>query len=124
MQDRYNVAMSKSRRHFLSATAALMAASAACDRSLPRHPPGRPPNCPLERRLRSALRPPPPRVSSTTFEEAEKLVQFPMSQPDREQASGNWRNAMAFLYERHHQHPQSGDRAERVARLALGPRLL
>ncbi|HTD97013.1 MAG TPA: amidase, partial [Edaphobacter sp.] len=35
-----------------------------------------------------------------TFAEAEKLVQFPLTEKDRAQAAGNWRSAMAPLYER------------------------
>ncbi len=41
-----------------------------------------------------------PEVTTQTFAEAEKLVQFPMSQPDRAEAAGNWRQSMAALYER------------------------
>ena len=41
-----------------------------------------------------------PEVSVATFKEAEKLVQINFSQPELEQAAGNWRMAMAPLYER------------------------
>jgi len=41
-----------------------------------------------------------PAVSTTTFAEAEKLVQFQLSDADRETAAGNWRSSMAALYER------------------------
>jgi Asp-tRNA(Asn)/Glu-tRNA(Gln) amidotransferase A subunit family amidase len=41
-----------------------------------------------------------PEVTTTTFAEAEKLVQFPLSAKDRDQAAGNWRQSMAALYER------------------------
>jgi Asp-tRNA(Asn)/Glu-tRNA(Gln) amidotransferase A subunit family amidase len=41
-----------------------------------------------------------PEVSPVAFAEAERLVQFPMSQPDRIEAAGNWRRSMAPLYER------------------------
>ena len=41
-----------------------------------------------------------PEVSSATFVEAEKLVQFPMNTPDRTQAASSWRGNMADLYER------------------------
>ena len=41
-----------------------------------------------------------PEVSLTTFAEAEKLVQAPLTDKDRTQAAGNWRQAMAGLYER------------------------
>jgi Asp-tRNA(Asn)/Glu-tRNA(Gln) amidotransferase A subunit family amidase len=41
-----------------------------------------------------------PEVTTATFAEAEKLVQFPLTEKDRAQAAGNWRQAMAPLYER------------------------
>ena len=41
-----------------------------------------------------------PEVTTQTFVEAEKLMQFPMSQANRAEASGNWRQSMAALYER------------------------
>jgi len=41
-----------------------------------------------------------PVVSTATFAEAEKLVQFELSGSERETAAGNWRSSMAPLYER------------------------
>jgi Asp-tRNA(Asn)/Glu-tRNA(Gln) amidotransferase A subunit family amidase len=41
-----------------------------------------------------------PEVTPTTFAEAEKLVQAPLTEKDRAQAARNWRSAMAPLYER------------------------
>ncbi len=41
-----------------------------------------------------------PVVSGETFAEAEKLVRVEMTDADRAQAAGNWRNSMAALYER------------------------
>jgi Asp-tRNA(Asn)/Glu-tRNA(Gln) amidotransferase A subunit family amidase len=41
-----------------------------------------------------------PQVSPATFAEAEKLVRLEMTAPERAQAAGNWRSAMAQLYER------------------------
>jgi len=41
-----------------------------------------------------------PEVSSSVFEEAEKLVNLEMTPAEREQAASNWRKSMAFLYER------------------------
>jgi Asp-tRNA(Asn)/Glu-tRNA(Gln) amidotransferase A subunit family amidase len=41
-----------------------------------------------------------PVVSPETFAEAEKLVRVEMSDAERAQAAGNWRNSMAALYER------------------------
>ena len=40
-----------------------------------------------------------PQVSTETFAEAEKLVRVEMTVADRAQAAGNWREAMAGLYE-------------------------
>ncbi len=41
-----------------------------------------------------------PEVSAATFAEAGKLVQAPLSPRDRAQVAGNWRQAMAPVYER------------------------
>src|SRR5205807_143241 len=41
-----------------------------------------------------------PEVSPADFASAEKLVQAPLTEADRAQAAGNWRNSMAPLYER------------------------
>ncbi len=41
-----------------------------------------------------------PEVSVATFAEAEKLVRFELTPRDRAQAAGNWREAMAGVYER------------------------
>jgi Asp-tRNA(Asn)/Glu-tRNA(Gln) amidotransferase A subunit family amidase len=41
-----------------------------------------------------------PPVSTATFVEAEKLVQFDLNPSEREEAAGNWRSSMAPLYER------------------------
>ena len=40
-----------------------------------------------------------PEVFPATFEQAEKLVRFPMSDPERAQAASSWRGNMASLYE-------------------------
>src|SRR5579872_5320247 len=88
--------MSKSRRHFLNTSIGLMGLAAACEKkdSTQNQPtPGAPPAF--------ATAPPAgPPVTAGTFEAAEKLVQFPMSVPDRSQAAESWRSAIAFLYER------------------------
>jgi Asp-tRNA(Asn)/Glu-tRNA(Gln) amidotransferase A subunit family amidase len=91
--------MSKSRRQFLNSTVVLMGAAAACTKkpeagapAATESPAGMPPafgTAPAAG----------PVVNSNTFAEAEKLVQFTMTQAEREQASGNWRNAIAPLYE-------------------------
>src|SRR5258708_638346 len=41
-----------------------------------------------------------PEVSTTTFAEAEKLVQFEMNAAERAVAAGSWRKTMAAVYER------------------------
>src|SRR6185312_15258356 len=41
-----------------------------------------------------------PEVSTATFAEAEKLVQVELTAAERTEAAGNWRMAMAPLYER------------------------
>src|SRR5215468_6565912 len=41
-----------------------------------------------------------PEVSVNTFAEAEKLMQVELTASERAQAAGNWRSAMAPLYER------------------------
>ena len=89
--------MLNSRRQFLSrASTALMTATVACrkpssDAQAP--PPGTPPA------FGTAPDVGPP-VSSATFAEAEKLVQFELSSAEREVAASNWRKTMAPLYER------------------------
>jgi Asp-tRNA(Asn)/Glu-tRNA(Gln) amidotransferase A subunit family amidase len=97
--------MSDSRRRFLNrASAALMAGLAACRKSTtnsasvssgatPAATPGSPPAFGTAPDVG-------PLVSSATFAEAEKLMQFNLSPSEREQAAGNWRKSMAALYER------------------------
>ena len=41
-----------------------------------------------------------PEVTTATFAEAEKLVQFQLRPRDEQQAAGNWQQSMASLYER------------------------
>jgi Asp-tRNA(Asn)/Glu-tRNA(Gln) amidotransferase A subunit family amidase len=89
--------MSNSRRQFLSgASAAIMAAAAACRKPAPQSaalPPGAPPAFGTSPDVG-------PAVSPSTFAEAEKLVQFDLGAAEREMAAGNWRKSMAPLYER------------------------
>ena len=90
--------MSKSRRQFLNSTVVLMSAAAACSKkpepsSTPAElPPGAPPAFGTAPSVG-------PAVSANTFQEAEKLVQFTMDDAERSQAAGNWRSAIAPLYE-------------------------
>src|SRR5580658_10447448 len=91
--------MPNSRRGFLNrASTVLMAALAACRKptqnaTAPVATPGSPPAFGTAPDVG-------PVVSSATFAEAEKLVQFSLSPSEREQAAGNWRRSMAPLYER------------------------
>ena len=92
--------MSNSRRQFLSrVSAALMTSSVACRKTPQPEPavgattPGAPP----------AFGTSPdagPPVSTSTFAEAEKLVQFELGPAERREAAANWRKTMAPLYER------------------------
>jgi Asp-tRNA(Asn)/Glu-tRNA(Gln) amidotransferase A subunit family amidase len=89
--------MSKSRREFLTQSTLTLLASAAGP-ALAQNPatpttPGAPPAFGTSPAVG-------PEVTPTTFAEAEKLVQFPLTEKDRAQAAGNWRSAMAPLYER------------------------
>ena len=89
--------MPNSRRLFLNrASTALISALTACRKPTQDSgvlPPGAPPA------FGTAPDAGPP-VSTSTFAEAEKLVQFELSPIDRQTAAGNWRKMMAPLYER------------------------
>src|SRR5512140_1324204 len=89
--------MSKSRRQFLTeaslAALAAMAASHVEAQQSKTPPPGAPPAF-------GTAPPVGPEVSPATFAEAEKIVRFEMNTAERAQAAGNWRSAMAQLYER------------------------
>ena len=89
--------MSKSRREFLTQSTLTLLASAAAP-ALAQNPatpttPGAPPSFGTAPSVG-------PDVTPATFAEAEKLIQFPLTEKDRTQAAGNWRSAMAPLYER------------------------
>jgi Asp-tRNA(Asn)/Glu-tRNA(Gln) amidotransferase A subunit family amidase len=90
--------MPKSRRHFLThSTLALLGAAAGCrngkSEKSAEPPPGAPPAF-------GTSPPAGPEVSTTTFAEAEKLVQFTMSKAERELAASSWRTNLASVYER------------------------
>ena len=88
--------MSKSRRQFLTETTlTLLATATAAKAQAPTTSttPGAPPAFGTAPAVG-------PEVTTTTFAEAEKLVQAPLTEADRAQAAGNWRSAMAPLYER------------------------
>ena len=89
--------MSKSRRQFLThAPLALLGAAVASygqDQKPSELPPGAPPAF-------GTAPPVGPEVSPATFAQAEKLVEVELSSEELAQAAGNWRSAMAPLYER------------------------
>ena len=88
--------MSKSRRQFLKLTSLGVLGAAAVLRSEAQAPSELPPGAPPAWGTAPPVGPP---VSTATFAEAEKLVQFPMSPGDREMAATSWRQMMAGLYE-------------------------
>src|SRR5579863_3450946 len=89
--------MPKSRREFLTYTSLAALGTAAASRlsaqNLSTLPPGAPPAFGAGPSLG-------PEVSTTTFSEAEKLVQFPMSDSERAEAASSWRKTLAAVYER------------------------
>src|SRR5579863_2865173 len=104
--------MAKSRRQFMVLTSlgALGAAAAlrsqaqtpagqnpAIQNPATQHPEDLPPGAPPAFGAGPAVG---PDVSTTTFAEAEKLVQFEMTAAERAVAAGSWRKTMAALYER------------------------
>jgi Asp-tRNA(Asn)/Glu-tRNA(Gln) amidotransferase A subunit family amidase len=94
----YNDAMAESRRDFLTGASILMAAAAACNEPKQKagadvSPAGAPPAFGTSPEVG-------PSVSTATFSEAEKLVQFKLKPDERQQAADSWRKTMAALYER------------------------
>jgi Asp-tRNA(Asn)/Glu-tRNA(Gln) amidotransferase A subunit family amidase len=87
--------MSKSRREFLTLTS--MTVLAAAYRGQAQNPADLPPGAPP---AFGAGPPVGPEVSVTTFAEAEKLAQFPLSDTDRAMAAATWRRTLASVYER------------------------
>src|ERR1035437_1154931 len=94
--------MAKSRRQFMALTSLGVLGAAAALRSPGQNPAGQnpgdlPPGTPPAFGAGPAVG---PEVSTTTFAEAEKLVQFEMTASERAVAAGSWRKTMAALYER------------------------
>ncbi len=91
--------MSKSRREFLTnmSIPLLAAAGFQSESQTPHKPAGPPAGAPPAFGTSPAVG---PDVSPETFTQAEKLVQVEMTERDRAEAAGNWRNSMAALYER------------------------
>jgi Asp-tRNA(Asn)/Glu-tRNA(Gln) amidotransferase A subunit family amidase len=89
--------MSKSRRQFLAATSLGVLGAAAAFRSRAQNPADVPPGEPSAFGTGPAVG---PEVSPTSFAEAEKLVQFELTNGERALAATSWRKTMASLYER------------------------
>ena len=88
--------MLKTRRHFLATTSlGLLGAAAASGQT--ENPSSSTPGAPPAFGTAPEVG---PEVSSNTFAEAEKLVQFEMNPQERAVAAGSWRRTMASLYER------------------------
>ncbi len=89
--------MPKSRRGFLGRISAGLIAFAAACRKSPQSSAETAPGTPPAFGTAPEVGPP---VTSATFIEAEKLVQFPLTAPDRDLAARTWRSNLAALYER------------------------
>ena len=89
--------MSKSRREFLTLTSVGLIGATITGNSRAQTPSGLPPGAPPAFGAGPAVG---PEVSSSTFAEAQKLVQIEMTEPERAEAAGSWRTNMAALYER------------------------
>ena len=88
--------MSISRRQFLTNTALGLLAGASC-RAHAQDQTKLPPGAPTAFGAGPAFG---PEVSATTFAEAEKLAQFPLTDSERAMAAASWRTTLASLYER------------------------
>ncbi|HZR56157.1 MAG TPA: amidase [Terriglobales bacterium] len=89
--------MSKSRRQFLAATSLSLLGVATTSLSKAQVSTNLPPGSPSAFGTGSEVG---PEVTVSTFAEAEKLVQFPLSDKQRAIAAASWRKTMAGLYER------------------------
>ncbi|HXX01218.1 MAG TPA: hypothetical protein VEJ00_08395, partial [Candidatus Acidoferrales bacterium] len=89
--------MSKSRREFLTLTSLGVLGVAAAQRVFAQAAANLPPGSPG---AFGAGPPVGPEVSVTTFAEAEKLVQFSLTDAERAQAAASWRRTLASVYER------------------------
>ncbi|HKI26573.1 MAG TPA: amidase [Candidatus Sulfotelmatobacter sp.] len=89
--------MSQSRREFLTLTSLGVLGTAGTFRCLAQSAANLPAGSPG---AFGAGPPVGPEVSATTFAEAEKLVQFSLTDAERAQAAASWRRTLAGLYER------------------------
>ncbi|HKT50918.1 MAG TPA: amidase family protein, partial [Candidatus Angelobacter sp.] len=97
--------MQRSRREFLAQMTASVLGAAVAPEVIAQQqqptPPAKPGEPPAGTPPAFGTAPPVgPEVSSGTFAEAERLVRVDMTDPERAEAAGNWRMAMAPLYER------------------------
>jgi Asp-tRNA(Asn)/Glu-tRNA(Gln) amidotransferase A subunit family amidase len=88
--------MSKSRRQFLTHAPLALLGAAVASHSQTQKPNEPPPGAPP---AFGTAPPVGPQVSPATFAQAEKLVEVELSADDLALAAGNWRSAMAPLYE-------------------------
>ena len=88
--------MFKSRRDFLTASALGVLGSAA-GQLFAQNPGNLPPGAPPAFGVGPAAG---PAVSTATFREAEKLVQFPLTDSERSMAAASWSRTLAAVYER------------------------
>ena len=89
--------MAKSRRDFLTLTSLGVLGVAAAPHIYAQNPSNLPPGAPPAFGAGPAFG---PEVSTTTFAEAEKVVQFPMTEAERAQAASSWQKTLAAVYER------------------------
>jgi len=89
--------MIRSRREFLTVTSVGLLGAAAASRLCAQNPSNLPPGAPSAFGAGPAFG---PEVSTPTFAEAEKLVQFPMTEAERAEAASSWRKTLAAVYER------------------------
>ena len=89
--------MAKSRRDFLTITSLGVLGTAAASRLLAQNPSNLPAGAPPAFGAGPAFG---PEVSTGTFGEAEKLVQFPLTEVERAMAAASWRKTLASVYER------------------------
>jgi Asp-tRNA(Asn)/Glu-tRNA(Gln) amidotransferase A subunit family amidase len=89
--------MSKSRREFLTLTSLGILGTSALARLHAQTPSNLPAGAPPAFGTGPAFG---PQVTTTTFVEAEKLVQFSMSDAEREMAAASWQRTLASVYER------------------------
>ncbi|HTS05666.1 MAG TPA: amidase [Candidatus Eisenbacteria bacterium] len=89
--------MSKSRRDFLTITSLGVLGATAISRLQAQNQTQLPPGAPTAYGAGPAFG---PEVTVNTFAEAEKLVQFPLTDAERAMAASSWRRTLASVYER------------------------